>query len=201
MNISVVCRNSKHFIHNDWDGYALLPFANWLKLACIPLSGDRRQKILTKWPEKLMWMHVHFRHQLEWPSIVWMWTSNFTMGHAFFEETPGISPNQLWTHVTHTLPLSIQPSSAVGPLPDLWIEYRHEVISSAQNSPVHKQHSLWTPLPALILKPGPWRPLTPQGWIPLSPFSCARETAVWAKLRLWPGYNRFRVQITCNLPH
>lgn len=102
--------------------------------------------------------------------------------------------------MSHTpLPFSIQQSSAIGPWPDLWIEYRYKVIQSAQNSPVHRQHSHSPPLPALILKRGPWRPLTPWSRMPLSPFSCTGETAVWAKLRLRPGYNRFIVQITCNL--
>lgn len=151
--------------------------------------------------EKLTWMHFQ-----TWTvfsglsSSVRMYAKiHSPCGTQLCEETPGISHDQLRTHVTHTLPLSIQQSSAIGPWPDLWIEYRHKVLQSAQNSPVHRQHSLSPPLPAPILKPGPWRPLTPQGRMPLSPFSCAGETAVWAKLRLRPGYNRFNVQITCNL--
>lgn len=66
--------------------------------------------------------------------------------------------NEPWAAlcVTHTPP-SVQQTSAVGPWPDLWIEYWHKVIQSAQNSPVYRQHSSHHQPPALIFTPDLWR--------------------------------------------
>ena len=129
---------------------------------------------------------------------------HFHCGTHLCEETPGISPDQLWAPVSHTP--SLYPYSRAQ---QLGLGQTFELNTGIKSFSQHKTPqftgtTLSHPPPDSLLwflKPCPWRPLSPRGRTPLSPSSCAGETVVWAKLRLRPGYNRFNIQITYNLHH
>lgn len=122
------------------------------------------------------------------------------------EETPEISPEQ--TSLSHTYSLYLYSRAqqlGLGQTFELntgiksFSQHKTPQFTGSTPSLTHQPH---LQLPALILKPGGGGSSHLQGRCLCHPrlfFFCAGETAVQAKLRLRPGYNRFSVQITCNL--